>query len=1834
MFRLLRVLCFQFVVLSVGFAASAEVDAFHLGDGRDGRLEISSKGEVINAYGVLSSEVEPGSSTLCVSNVTPPSVASLGGFVEGRVVLLHQSASADAPLTTKAEPAAPFNLHDSRAGTYELARVASIAPSSGDCPSPSLELVLGKPVVRAFAATGTQVVTVPEFSSVTVRQEGSITARPFDGQQGGLAAFLSGGEVRVDGVIDADGKGFRGGEQVTHSLLGILNACTHFDDKSDKLSARKGEGIAFGLYGIGVAARGNIANAAGGGNCTNAGGGGGGHGGRGGAGGKSDLLSLIRGVGGIGGAMMQYDLNNRMIFGGGGGAGEANLLLATPGTSGGGIVFIRGGSLSGGGRISANGTDMLLGGLIEGGGGAGAGGGVVLRFAGPAALGTAGQKKTGIQARGGAGGTTVLGRGAGGGGGGGRILLQASNGVSETPVDVRYGDKGVSGLNLLSNANGEDGKSGDVVVGSSGLVVAPAPAILSPADGSVFLKAPATYSGTATPGAKVWVILNETKILGPVSTNGLGAWSVSGAALPRGSHSVQAAAELADGTGGYSEINRFRIAPPAPVLSTPTDESLHGDATVDFGGIAEEGGTVIVEIDGAEICRAQVLTGGTWSCAAEQPIADGEQVAVAITEDEGGHRSESSDPVRFVVDTTPPDAPVVNAPADGDAIGDDRPVISGTAEVASLIEVYLDGASVCQGVITDEQGEWECVSGGAALAEGPHEVYGVATDAAGNVSPDSSVNTFQVILTLPKAPVLTEPAEGQAVATAHPWIRGSALPGVSVQVYLDGVSDCVAASDGAGEWSCEARRSLPHGRHVVYAIAIDLLEQRSARSESHSFFVYLDEPASPVVIAPADGTSTREARPTISGLSEPGFQITAYLDGAEACQGIANLSGEWICLPSTPLSEGEHLVHAIAVDPVGQRSAPSAENRFWVYLDDPSKPTLLVPEDGSNVDTARPRFEGQADPRAMVEVFVDEILVCQATTDVTGQWSCTSGLPLSRGRHVAYAVASDPVGRFSEPSDPISFGVYAGAPQNGPEIDTPADGSVIKVATPRISGRGDPNAALVAAIDGESACSTTIAEDGSWECVSALSLSEGNYTVDAVSTDPMGNVSPRSLAHTFTVDFSEEPSIDDVKPTPPVITSPEEGEHSNDPAPVVTGTAEEGTEVEVFIDGNSSCVATAGSDGSWSCRPSERLNEGEHEVVAVATGAAGIPSEPSAPIRFTVDTTDPEPPTIEDPTGNGDPIVFRGTAEPRIRVQVTADGEVLCTAEVSEQGRWTCEARLPRGEHKVEATATDRAGNQSPPTSKDIRLGSLGRWVGGGAGCSSGGGAPSLLSLLFGVALALSARGRKWERQAVTSVAALAILGLSVNAEAQAKLPGFELERLRINPSAQESLVIGSGDLLERGGFRLALAGHYQHNPLLYESGMGEADKAVVGARLGAQLSAAFGITHWLEAGAQIPVILLQRGDRLTGYENIAEGASMGTTFLQLRAAAMNEVRGDAFDLGAGVGFGVPLGSAGALSQDDGISAVLQLEGGRTLTSWLRFGGNAGMVLRPKQAVASDLSRDVQVEVGNEFFTGLALTTLGEGLRGELAAQLQLSLVESPAASEVWAGVRYPLAGAFELYALAGPGFGTAPGTPSFRTLAGVAMGAGGRRASRPPLEVAEIEQPPDEDLALEEPIAVREEALSCGEDAEIHDACHVATSSCGDRCTEAINEGTPLPVEFSKQSFYFETGKTELSFDGKQTLNRIAEIILAHPALERVLIEGHTDSVGSASYNIELSYARAESVRSHLETLGVPPERMETRGYAFERPAASNRDDEGRSLNRRAEIFFLSSDGQMVLGR
>ncbi|MBQ0760572.1 MAG: outer membrane protein OmpA-like peptidoglycan-associated protein/plastocyanin [Zhongshania sp.] len=108
----------------------------------------------------------------------------------------------------------------------------------------------------------------------------------------------------------------------------------------------------------------------------------------------------------------------------------------------------------------------------------------------------------------------------------------------------------------------------------------------------------------------------------------------------------------------------------------------------------------------------------------------------------------------------------------------------------------------------------------------------------------------------------------------------------------------------------------------------------------------------------------------------------------------------------------------------------------------------------------------------------------------------------------------------------------------------------------------------------------------------------------------------------------------------------------------------------------------------------------------------------------------------------------------------------------------------------------------------------------------------------------------------------------------------------------------------------------------------------------------------------------------------------------------------------------------------------------------------------------------------------------------------------------------------------------------------------------------------------------------------------------------------------------YFDTDSArikEISFD---FLDQVSRELKENPTI-KVAVQGHTDSIGAADYNMNLSQNRAQSVRYYLVSAGVNPDQLVSQGFGLTEPLADNATSQGRATNRRVELKMV---GTLVL--
>lgn len=309
--------------------------------------------------------------------------------------------------------------------------------------------------------------------------------------------------------------------------------------------------------------------------------------------------------------------------------------------------------------------------------------------------------------------------------------------------------------------------------------------------------------------------------------------------------------------------------------------------------------------------------------------------------------------------------------------------------------------------------------------------------------------------------------------------------------------------------------------------------------------------------------------------------------------------------------------------------------------------------------------------------------------------------------------------------------------------------------------------------------------------------------------------------------------------------------------------------------------------------------------------------------------------------------------------------------------------------------------------------------------------------LTFRKGVAVPSRSRLALLSALSSAALL--LGPASAAAQGRSLPGFNLQRLELDPGGLGSLMVGTGRTLPQGQLRVTLQGHYENLPFRFQKrwepggGMG-----LVENKFTMDLTAAIGVLPWLEVGGELPYIVQQGG---TQHRDVPapEGQGMGTPWVTAKAALLRQEFG--LQVAAGVSAAIPVGSEELLARD-GYAVHPKLQLGFLAETW-QVGAEAGVLLREKQDLSplSDQAKDV---IGNELRLGGTVTSrAGEATRGEVSVLVGLPLQGGRVGAELLVAIRRHALSWLDLYVMGGPGVGAGLDTPTFRFIGGASFSTG-----------------------------------------------------------------------------------------------------------------------------------------------------------------------------------------------
>ena len=382
---------------------------------------------------------------------------------------------------------------------------------------------------------------------------------------------------------------------------------------------------------------------------------------------------------------------------------------------------------------------------------------------------------------------------------------------------------------------------------------------------------------------------------------------------------------------------------------------------------------------------------------------------------------------------------------------------------------------------------------------------------------------------------------------------------------------------------------------------------------------------------------TSTSTPTLSGVTEPGAKVALFNGSIQVGLATAGTDGRWQ-LTTSGLPDGALTLSAIATDIAGNVSQPGT----IAIVVDTLQPLLTLGTDVTQPLRNNAQFTGQLDGTGSDLVDAEYRFDNGQTIPLTlssGAFNQSFDFTgISNGAHSLTITATDAAGNIKSTTYSVTVAIDREVPLITANLVLDTGRSSIDALTfdARITGTVlDANAVTTFRAGFDSTTTTNFVNvlafrqaDGSFalsrsqlDAIYGGTLTDGVHLLKLQAQDEFGNLSP-----VFVLSFN----LDTIPPAAPVLDLPAIGDSgvSNtdnitriNPANI-TGVAEFGSIVQVFVDGAAKGVVSPDADGNWSFA-SNTLTEGSHTFTATATDAAGNLSAVSIPLNIIIDTVSP-----------------------------------------------------------------------------------------------------------------------------------------------------------------------------------------------------------------------------------------------------------------------------------------------------------------------------------------------------------------------------------------------------------------------------------------------------------------------------------------------------------------------------------------------------------------------------------------------------------------------------------
>ncbi|WP_299978197.1 Ig-like domain-containing protein [uncultured Pseudoteredinibacter sp.] len=644
-------------------------------------------------------------------------------------------------------------------------------------------------------------------------------------------------------------------------------------------------------------------------------------------------------------------------------------------------------------------------------------------------------------------------------------------------------------------------------------------------------------------------------------------------------------------------------------------QSSTDDSTLELTGSANPGETVRIYQNGVVIGETTADSQGNWSYTSS-PLSEGSHSFTATSIDTNGQESLPSTEHVVNVDQTAVTAKAIQFKGatgllnNGDTTSNGLLELSGLAEANARVDIYDQGKKIASAQ-ANENGEWKIE---LDLADGNHDISTIVVDQAGNESVESMSISLNVQaaqqqqfnasplnnssgpdeVILPPGTIIQN---GGFTNDNTPQIQGTATPGATVTLSVNGDTYGPVTANSNGEWTIQTTTPLPEGKAVFKAKAVN-----GAGTDYSGYSLTIDTEASPApVITHGDDdvglyqgdlhhpAITDDDTITFHGTGTAGEIITIYNGNSFLGFTIVQSDNSWEFRPTQSFLEGTHTIAVYSTDGAGNTSQKS--NDFEITVDrsvEPPKITHLIDDQGSNTDDVKhgektddqlPVIVGTAEPGATVSVNIDGQLLPPVTADDQGNWSIQLTTDLDEGDHSINATQLDLAGNQSGESDDFEFEVAL----NAEPIANDDSYTVIKSSKLNVLANDtDP--------DNDSLSLTRIVSQGNHGSARINNSGELIYTPDGSNTQTVNDTLVYEISDgrggfdTATVNIEVLAPL--IKPTIDLLASSDSGKYdfdnlTNDTTPTFTGEATAGSTVVLYADNKKVGETTANSNGTW-----------------------------------------------------------------------------------------------------------------------------------------------------------------------------------------------------------------------------------------------------------------------------------------------------------------------------------------------------------------------------------------------------------------------------------------------------------------------------------------------------------------------------------------------------------------------------------------------------------------------------------------------------------------------------